>query len=131
MICPRCRSVVVPLPQPSGELLCPACNNTGVVQWQPSPAAASPAGSVENAPGAVAALVFGVVSIIPWFGIVTGWVAIALGASALRTAKANPGRYVAVGLARAGLILGIIGLCIWVFALALWLVVLRFGAKWP
>ncbi|MCA1810587.1 MAG: DUF4190 domain-containing protein [Halobacteriales archaeon] len=123
MICPRCRSAVVPLQQASGELLCPACRNTGVVenpqavQWGTGQAAgyARPA---ENAPGAVASLVLGIVSFLPYVGIVTGWIAIYLGNSALRAIKASPGRYDGAGMAQAGRILGIVALCIYLVVVA-------------
>jgi hypothetical protein len=124
MICPRCRSAVVPIQQASGELLCPACSNTGVVQnpqavqWGTGQAAgyARPA---ENAPGAVAALVLGIVSLVPYIGIVTGGIAIYLGNSALRAIRANPGRYEGAGMAQAGRILGIVALCLYVVGILL------------
>jgi hypothetical protein len=119
MICPRCRSRVVPLAQASGELLCPACNNTGVVAVPPSQwGAANPGqGLPENAPGAVAALVLGIVSFLPYVGIVTSWIAISMGKSALRAIRESPGRYGGAGLAQAGRILGIVALCLYLAVL--------------
>jgi hypothetical protein len=96
---------VVPIAQASGELLCPACNNTGVVQ--PQPTTGTPP---ENAPGAVAALVLGIVSFLPYVGLVTSWIAIHQANAALRAIQANPGRYGGEGMARAGRIIAIVAL---------------------
>jgi hypothetical protein len=108
MACPRCGSHVVPVAQASGELLCPACSNTGVVQPQPT---GTPQ---ENAPGAVAALVLGIVSFLPYVGLVTSWIAIHQANAALRAIQANPGRYGGEGMARAGRIIAIVALGIFV-----------------
>lgn len=120
MICPHCRSVVVPLVQADGQRLCPACGNTGVVRAQP-PAwgqpGAAPAG--ETAPGAVAGLVLGIVSFVPYVGIVTGGIAIYLGSSALRAIRAAPGRSAGEGMAQAGRILGIVALALYVVTIFL------------
>jgi hypothetical protein len=69
-------------------------------------------GYVTSAPGAVASLVCGILSIPTLcFGIVLGIIAIAQGSAARRALAMNPGAYSGGGMATAGTVTGIIGLC--------------------
>ena len=68
----------------------------------------------ENAPGAVPALVLGIISMVFSFtaiiSIVLGILAIVLGVKAKKNIKAEPTRYEGDGLAIAGIVLGALGL---------------------
>lgn len=74
-------------------------------------------------PMAIASLVMGILSIIPYFTLITGILAIVFGNSALRKIAANPDRYDGEGLAKAGKIIGIVFLSLYTFIILLVIVV--------
>ena len=115
--CPYCSSLVVPSRTPEGGLLCPVCGNTGRRSDAAWPAPHP--GTLPYAPGAVASLVLGIVTFLPYVGLVTGWLAIHYGNAARRAIQAQPGRYQGQGLATAGRLLGIIGMCLFVVTILL------------
>ncbi|MDB4959619.1 MAG: hypothetical protein JWO36_7188 [Myxococcales bacterium] len=110
MHCPSCRNVIT-----MGSPLCPFCN-----------AITSPDGIYHgpkiNAPGAVQALVFGLVGLV-FCQIIFGPVAISKANQAKREIASNP-MYGGEGLATAGMVMGIIDLV--VFALY---VMIRMGGR--
>jgi len=63
--------------------------------------------------GAVASLVFGILSFIPMVGLILGIAAIATGVRAKRQIEESGGRLGGAGMATAGITLGIIGVGIW------------------
>jgi hypothetical protein len=81
-----------------------------------------------NAPGAVVALVLGIISVVTC-GVPTGPFAIWQGLSAEKAIKQAPGYYEGKGMATAGWILGIIGtifLVGWIVYVLFWVII--FGA---
>jgi hypothetical protein len=76
--------------------------------------------SLPNAPGAVLALVLGIVGVITC-GFPTGPFAIWQGRSAEKAIKQSPGQYGGKGMATAGWILGIVGTLFMLFWLG-WLI---------
>ena len=140
-VCPHCRSTVVPTRDTAGQMLCPACRNTGRIQqpaWSPLPPPAQPTpfspvqplSSVQPAhgdgmarapaPGATASMVLGILAlVIPYIGFILGFIAMSLGKSALRAAEQAPLRYEGVGMAKAGRIMGIVAVCIYGVLLAI------------
>lgn len=119
MTCPHCRATVQPLTGADGNPLCPVCRNTGRPAQPAPPAAASPAWPLVQpaagaakamAPGAVAALVCGILSfLLPFVGLVLGIVAIVLGAKARGKVRASQGTLSGEAMALVGLILGAVG----------------------
>ena len=73
-----------------------------------------------NAPGAVAAMVCGIVGIF-LCGIILGIVAIVLGVSANNRIRQNPRSYLGGGMATAGIVLGIIAIAAQVLVLIFFL----------
>lgn len=74
------------------------------------PAQYGPTGLMQiNAPGAVGALICGILA-LTCCGAITGIPAILLGASAKRQIRENPGLYTGSGMATAGIVLGIISI---------------------
>lgn len=63
--------------------------------------------------GAVAALVFGILSFVPMVGLILGIAAIATGVRAKRQIEESGGQLGGQGLATAGITLGIIGAALW------------------
>jgi hypothetical protein len=119
-ICPRCGSTVVPIVRGPGDLLCPACNNTGRTaqavappqqQWAQVGPPQPQYVVQETAPGATVALVTGIASFFPYLGLISAFFALYYSSQALRAIAANPGRYSGSGMAQAGRVLGIIALC--------------------
>lgn len=131
MRCPYCASVVEPMRDVQGGLVCPACRNTGRV------ALAQPTWSPVGAPGfagfpppplpppgvtpplAIVSLVLGVVAIVMVFtfflaplAAVFGGVAIGLGIPPLRKGRTPPVSSAGRGLAVAGIVTGAIGVVI-------------------
>ena len=100
MNCPSCRNVIT-----MGSPLCPFCN-----------AITSPDGIYHgpkmNAPGAVQALVYGLVGLV-LCGIICGPVAISKANQAKREIASNP-TYTGEGLATAGMVLGVIDILFFV-----------------
>jgi len=98
MACPRCRAEVM-----VGSLICPACkmitSPDGIYH-----------GPKTNAPGAVQALVFGIIGLV-FCQIVLGPLAIAK-ASAAKKAMAGDPSLGGDGLATAGMVLGIVDLAL-------------------
>ena len=96
MNCPSCRNVIT-----MGSPLCPFCN-----------AITSPDGIYHgpkvNAPGAVQALVYGLVGLV-FCGVIAGPIAISKSNQAKREIASNP-MYSGEGLATAGMVLGIVDL---------------------
>ena len=92
--CGACNSEIMEF-----DSICPYCNSItspdGIYH-----------GPTENAPGAVAAMVFGIVGLV-FCGIIFGIVAITKSRSAKNYIDSDP-RYVGGGMATAGLVLGII-----------------------
>lgn len=138
MRCPHCGSVVEPLRDAMGELVCPACHNTGRVAGAVAPAAqpAAPAPGVPPyapyaapppAPSSgksIASLVVGIASIILWFlGLLLGPIALFLGISARKDVARQPGTGGA-GMAIAGIVLGSIGCFLGLLGLAFFLTLL-------
>jgi hypothetical protein len=89
---------------------------------QVAPRAATPSSNAKPAKGlAIAALVLGITSFL-FFPIATGTLGIIFGTMALKRIKANPNQE-GKGMAKAGVICGIIGLALWIL-----LLVVGFGA---
>jgi hypothetical protein len=84
----------------------------------PAQAQVAYASAQETAPGATAALVLGIIGfcLCP---IVCGILAIVFGNSALTKIRENPGRFQGEGIAKAGLILGVVQLILFVLGLLL------------
>ena len=76
----------------------------------------------KQAPGtAIASMVLGIVSIVLiFFAIVTGIIAIVLGANSIKKIRKEPDKYEGEGFAIAGIILGSIGLAFWVIFAIVW-----------
>jgi hypothetical protein len=80
-----------------------------------------PAG-VPNAGGATASMVLGIISMfLCCYGWITGIIAIALAASAMKKISSSGGQYGGRGMAVAGLVLGIISVVVYLPLMALWL----------
>ncbi|MFO1533302.1 MAG: DUF4190 domain-containing protein [Thermoplasmatota archaeon] len=115
-VCPYCRSNVTPQRDAAGRLVCPACFNTGQLQFSaPDPNAwtqvpAAPPAMVPgqaagaNAPGAVAALVLGLIGLIPFWGLVCAILGIVFGFQAKRRIRESGGRLEGDGMALAGIV---------------------------
>jgi hypothetical protein len=101
--CPHCNTVYS-----TGRGICPRCKRAPTASGEYS-------GPKQNAPGAVAALVWGIVSLFIC-GIICGFVAIAKSNEAKKAIAANP-RYGGAGMATAGMVLGILGLIGWAIVL--------------
>jgi hypothetical protein len=128
MRCPYCGSVVEPMRDVQGALVCPACRNTGRVAfaqptWAPvaatgfAPPPLPPPGVTPTL--AIVSLVLGVVSIVMVFtfflaplAAVFGGVAIGLGIPPLRRGRSPPVSSAGRGLAVAGIVTGAIGVVI-------------------
>lgn len=136
-ICPYCRQHVVPQRNDLGGLVCPLCNNTGAapVAWaagqsmSPSYPAPMMVALVPNAPGAVAALVNGILSlVIPYVGFIFAFIALSYGSSALRAIAQPPYQYQGAGMAKAGRVCAIVALSLYgAFLVILLLVLLVFA----
>lgn len=106
----------MPARNAAGKLVCPRCNNTGQPQpaWGPieepwSAPGAPGGGSGENARGAVASMVLGILGIvIPYVGWILAIIAWVLGAKARNRIREDPSLQ-GKGMATAGFVLGIIG----------------------
>lgn len=143
VICPYCGATVQALVGPDGRKLCPACSNRGQPAYAQPPAQpyAQPAyqpqpvyygGEMPNAPGAVGSLVCGILAILTGIlGLVLGPIALVQGNNALRGIEANPGRFGGEGMARAGRILGIVGIVIGAASIILAAVVFALVANLP
>lgn len=70
-------------------------------------------------PMAVASLVMGILSVVPYFTIITGILAIVFGNMALKKIAANPDRYDGEGIAKAGKIIGIVFLSLYTLIILL------------
>lgn len=89
------------------------------VQYVQVPVAVAP----PNAGGAVAAMVLGIVSMfICCFGWITGVIAIALAATAMKKINDSGGQYGGRGMAITGLVLGIISVVCYLPWMVLWLI---------
>jgi hypothetical protein len=120
MRCPHCGSVVEPMRDALGALVCPACNNTWLVgAFPPPPGMAAPfahlsaAGPQVQPPPreapkiAVWAMVFGIAALVLFpISILLGPVAIVLGIKALGAIKRMPPGTQGQGMAVTGLVLG-------------------------
>jgi len=103
-----------PPPTPSAvDQLAAAQRATTQGAYPPWPAAR------QNAPGAVAALVCGIIGLFI-AGIILGIIAIVCGVSARNAIRRNPSVYTGQGMATAGLVLGIVDIVAAIIAL-LWL----------
>lgn len=117
--CPYCGYPVVPRVSASGGKVCPRCNNTGQAtaqeaSWEPPPQAQP----LQNAPGAVPSLVLGILGIvIPYVGWILAIIALVQAKKARQALALRPGAYAGDGMAKAGRILGIIGICLGVLVL--------------
>ncbi len=76
-----------------------------------------PAGSLPNAPGAVASMVCGIIGIF-CVGLVLGIIALVMGIGAKKKIQQNPGMYGGNGMATAGVVLGIIDVVGWAILIA-------------
>lgn len=68
-----------------------------------------------DAPGATAGLVFGILSVVmsgPIIGLIFGWLGLSKSKQARAAIAANPGYYSGDGVAQAGYVCSIVGLCI-------------------
>ncbi len=110
--CDKCGMLVTPRGGATPRF-CPTCGH----QFLDSPAYAgqrSDGSPQATAGGAVASLVFGILSIpIPMIGLILGIAAIAAGVRAKKRIEHSGGRLGGQGLATAGITLGIIGAGIW------------------
>lgn len=106
-----------------GNIFCPQCGKqtpagAGICTW--CQAIVSPDGLYhgpkENAPGAVASVVIGIVGFV-FFGFILGAVAISKAKDAKRAIAMDP-RYTGEGLATTGMVLGIIDIVGWIIVLA-------------
>jgi hypothetical protein len=101
--CPHCNSEIM-----ASDSICPMCNSItspdGIYH-----------GPMENAPGAVASLVCGIIGLLVC-GVILGPIAIVMSNKAKRNIAADP-RYTGGGLATAGLVLGIIDVSFFVIYL--------------
>lgn len=132
--CPHCGSLVEPARNEQGQMFCPLCMNTGrpaaqapqaapwgapaSAGWQsvpgPEPWQSMGAQTRANAPGAVAALVMGILAFFTWlFGIIFAVLALVFGYQAKRRIAESGGRLGGGGMAKAGRILG------WVYVAAI------------
>lgn len=90
-----------------------------VVQYMQVPLPQAP----PNAGGAVASMVLGIVSMfLCCFGWITGIIAVALAAKAMKQISDSGGQYSGRGMAITGLVLGIIALVCYLPWMILWLV---------
>ncbi len=108
--CDNCRQVITP----RGNLpphFCPRCG----ARLRLAPAETPPSGlcaDQRTAGGAVAALILGVLSFVPAFGLLVGLAAIGLGADAASRIKRSNGRLTGEAMATAGLLMGVLSLLI-------------------
>lgn len=98
---------------------------TSMAGYEAAPPQRSPLPK-ENAPGATAAMVCGIVGVFV-VGLVLGIIAIALAAKAKRLIAAEPLRYGGRGMATTGLVLGIIDVCVWGLIIVPWIVIAIVG----
>ncbi len=87
--------------------------------------------SLPMAPGAVASLVMGILSLCTSYifaGIVFAIIGMVLGGKAKKAIAANPSGYKAAGVAKTGHILSIVGLIVSIIASIIFLVVVILGA---
>jgi hypothetical protein len=121
MRCPYCGSVVEPLVDAQGALVCPACMNTGrFASAQPGWAAAGPsAAPAAKVPGKlVAALVLGIASVVLFpIGLVLGPIAVVLAVQGRKELERAPRGSPGDGFATGGLVLGIVGMVAGLFGL--------------
>ena len=107
--CPDCGHLVS-----SNAAACPSC---GRVMAGPSPLAPqgqwANAAPQENAPGATASLVCGILGFF-FAGLIFGFIAVGLASQANKAIAENPGRYTGQDAASAGKILGIIDIVLWI-----------------
>ena len=105
MACPDCHVAIL-----LGTEICPACK-----------AITTPDGLYHGptsvAPGAVPALVMGIIGLF-LFGVILGPIAIAKGSSARKTVASDP-RLTGSGLALAGIVLGVLDVIGWVTVIAM------------
>ena len=105
MTCPHCGKTIR-----SKAPLCPHCKQV------PTPDGVY-RGPTQNAPGAVASMVLGLVGLFVC-GLILGIIAIVKSSEARKAIASNP-RYVGGGYATAGLVMGIVDLAAWAIFL-LW-----------
>jgi hypothetical protein len=92
--------------------------NTGAT-GHPAPRYPAGGGALARTNGfAVAALVLGIVSVVACFLVVPSLLAVIFGAVALNQIKQQPTAYSGRGMAIAGLVLGLVGLAIFVLVVA-------------
>ena len=86
-----------------------------MTQTPTPPQAPGPIGSLPELPGATAGLVLGICSIVfsgPIIGLILGFLGFQKSREAKQTAAMNPGIYANAGIAQAGYVCSIIGLCL-------------------
>jgi hypothetical protein len=89
----------------------------------PPPMYPTPAPPLETAPGAIAALVCGIIGVvINCTGVIMGVIALVQRKKAMEHIQAQPGRYGGQGFCTAGLVLGIISIIVGSISV-IWLVV--------
>jgi RNA polymerase subunit RPABC4/transcription elongation factor Spt4 len=103
--CPHCQRLIVP-----SDVVCPYCNQIATPDGVYH-------GPKENAPGAQASLVYGIVGLLVC-GLILGIVAISKSNQAKAAIRSNP-RYGGEGLATAGFVMGIIDIVAWAIIVVL------------
>jgi hypothetical protein len=132
MRCPYCGSVVEPMSDAQGTLVCPACQNTGqtfaaqpnwapvapaTANWEPQapppPLAPQRQGDMRTPGKVVAALVLGIAGVVLFpIGLILGTLAIIYAVKGRKELQNSPTGTPGDGMATAGLVLGIVGLVV-------------------
>ena len=128
-ICPHCNTQLESPDSMAGQVqACSSCNGAATVPQLgtalppvqvgagPYAGAAPGAAPLQNAPGAVASMVCGIVGLIVC-GIIMGIIALILGAQAKGHISRTPGQYGGSGMATAGIVLGILDIVFAIIAL--------------
>lgn len=122
VVCPYCRNETTPTRNALGQLVCPLCSNTGMVQTGAPPAAAwgtpPPTASDVDRRGRNART-FGILGVTLWLVPYLGFLAslgfsitaIVVGSGVKRDLRPATG-HPAYAMAKTAVVLGIIGLCV-------------------
>lgn len=124
-ICPHCNTQLESPDSMAGQVqACSSCKGAATVPQlgtalppvQAGGATYAGAAPLQNAPGAVASMVCGIVGLIVC-GIIMGIIALVLGTKAKGHISRAPGQYGGSGMATAGIVLGILDIVFAVIAL--------------